>query len=137
MKKNVSVIINEASIRYPGYEDLSLPNFIARAESYDNIYIGECLSYLAYDQAMNFIKQCLHQLNKGGLLIIQNFDIVEVAAKVVGGEIDIRALNSIIANRASCHSLFSILEAVRSLPNIEIELKDIENLNFILQIRHV
>lgn len=133
---NANIIVNPASIKYPGYTDVPIQQFVMSDSKYNNLFLGEVISYLEYQAAINFVMKCLDQLETGGYLIIQNIDVVEIAQKITNGEMDFRSINQILSQRLSFHSMFSLLDSIDSFSRkFETEIKDIENLNFILHLR--
>lgn len=132
--KKVSIILNNASMSRPGYDDIHIQQFALSEDKYDKIFLGNCISYLEYNSAINLIIQCLDKLNTGGILSIQNYDVVAVCEKVYKGQIDFNVANEVLSKKNSHHSIFSIIESISQYNKFRIYKKDIENVQFILQL---
>ncbi len=135
--RNVNIILNQASLTMPGYENINIQEFAMSDSKYENIFIGNCLSYLEYGNAIKLLFQIIEKLNKGGVLTIQNFDIMTIASKMVDGQLDFEIANNLLAQKMSHHSIFSIMKSLSPNNKCQIEKKDVENLNFILKLRKV
>lgn len=133
----VNIILNNVSLSRPNFKNVNVQEFALSEGKYNEIFVGNCLCYLDYDAAINFTIQCLDKLETGGILTIQNYDIVVLSEKLAKGQLDIASANQVLAKRNSYHSIFSIIDSISSYPKFRVYKKDVENYQFILKLEKI
>ena len=108
------------------YESIqNLSNLID--SSYEEIYIGDLLDYIDYNESMALLDLIKNKLNSGGAIIVQSSDLYALSSAVVFGDIDIQTSKLVIYNEKK--SMYTMHEIETELKNRQLSIIEKKYIN--------
>lgn len=128
MDNKINIILNEHTITSPFIKkNINLTELDKINSKFDSIFIGDILNFLPVGNILPTLSKIKSLLNKGGTLVIEEFDQIEVCLGLINDSISSDNFNSIIRNKNNLFSILDITE-ILSRGGFTISTKDIDSL---------
>lgn len=128
MIKRVNIICSQESIKSPIIIDTyDLSNIEDLPKDLEEIFIGDIINYIDPNNILQVLSTIKNSLSKNGIIVIEEYDQLELCLAVVNDRISTIDFNNVIRNRKQILSILDAMDILSKL-GLKVMKKDVDNL---------